>query len=197
MNENSANPRDLYREIQPFLRHDETVLWTGTPGSIPASQTPAFLPIFAIFWMSFAVFWTVTATAIGGFFGLFGIFFIAFGGVMFYNIFFGKRRILKNAVYAVTDKRVIILTHGKGGTDCTEYAFSRLRSVNLESVNGNTGTIRFAEEHIYAEYSSTLYRRRYVNGNTVQRSAVTAFFMIDDVHKVYQLIADQLEQSRA
>ena len=116
---------------------------------------------------------------------------------MFYSIFFGKRRALKNAVYAVTDRRAIILTYGRGGTDCTEYVFSKLRSVNLESVNGNTGTIRFAEEHIYEEYGNTPYRRRYVNAHTIQKSAVTAFFMIDDVHKVYQLIADQLEQSNA
>ena len=183
---------DLYQEIKPFLHPDETVLWTGTPGKIPASSTSPFLPIFAIFWMSFAIFWTIVATAIGGPFGLFGLFFIFFGGFIFYNAFFGKRNLLKTAVYAVTDRRAIIITHDRNGTNCTEYSFSNLSSVNLESVNGNTGTIRFAEEQVYVEYNNGWNRRRTMNPNNTQRSAVTAFFMIDNVHEVYRLISEQL-----
>ncbi len=190
----SENYNDLYREITPFLRHDETVLWTGTPGKIPASQTNPVLPIFAIFWMGFALFWTITATAIGGAFGLFGVFFMIIGGISFYTAFFGKRNLLKTAVYAVTDRRAIIITHDRNGTNCTEYMFSSLSSINLESVNGNTGTIRFAEEHLYVEYRSGLNRRRTMNADTVKRSAVSAFFMIDDVHRVYHLISEQLEK---
>ena len=183
--------RDLYQELRPFLRNGETLLWTGTPGKIPSSQTPQFLPIFAIFWMGFAVFWTIAATAVGGPFGIFGVAFIFFGGLMFYNLFFGKRNLLKNAVYAVTDCRAIIITHDRNGTNCTEYTFSNLSSINLESVNGNIGTIRFAEETIYVEYNSGWNRRRTVNTD-VRRSAVTAFFMIDNVHEVYRLISEQL-----
>ena len=184
--------RDLYREIQPFLRPGETVLWTGTPGKLPASQTSPFLPIFAIFWMGFAVFWMISATAIGGPFGLFGLFFIFFGGFVFYTAFFGKQNLLKTAVYAVTDYRAIIITQDRNGTNCTEYVFSALSSVNLESVNGNIGTIRFAEERMYGEYNNGWNRRRTMNADTVRRSAVTAFFMIDNVHEVYRLISKQL-----
>ena len=194
MNENHINSNDLHREIQPFLHYDETVLWTGRPGNIPASQTNPILPIFAIFWMGFALFWTITATAIGGAFGLFGVFFLIIGGISFYTAFFGKRNLLKNAVYAVTDKRALILTHDRYGTNCTEYVFSALSSVNLESVNGNIGTIRFAEEHLYVEYRSGLSRRRTVNADAVKRSTVTAFFMIDNVHQVYHLISEQLKK---
>lgn len=190
MNENYSNSTDLHREIQPFLHYDETVLWTGRPGNIPASQTNPILPIFAIFWMGFALFWTITATAIGGAFGLFGVFFLIIGGISFYTAFFGKRNLLKNAVYAVTDKRALILTHDRYGTNCTEYVFSALSSVNL----GNIGTIRFAEEHLYVEYRSGLSRRRTVNADAVKRSTVTAFFMIDNVHQVYHLISEQLKK---
>ena len=184
--------RDLYREVSPFLRSNEELLWTGTPGKIPASQTPPFLPIFAVFWMGFAVFWTITATAIGGPFGLFGVFFIVIGGAFFYNAFFGKKNLLKTAVYAVTDRRAVIITHDRNGTNCTEYVFSSLSSVNLESVNGNIGTIRFAEEYPYVRYHTG--RRGTVHADTVKRSAVAAFFMIDDVHRVYHLISEQLEK---
>ena len=184
--------RDLYREIQPFLHPGETVLWTGTPGKIPASQTSPILPIFAIFWMGFAIFWTISATAAGGPFGLFGLFFIFFGGFMFHSVFFGKRNLLKTAVYAVTDYRAIIITHDRNGMNCTEYVFSALSSVNLESINGDRGTIRFAEEQIYSEYNRGLYRKRTINLDNVKKSAVTAFFMIDNVHDVYRLISEQL-----
>lgn len=183
--------RDLYQEISPFLRSGESLLWTGTPGKIPSSQTSPFLLIFAIFWMGFAVFWTITATAIGAPFGLFGVFFIIIGGTLFYNIFFGKKNMLKTAVYAVTDSRAIIITHDRNGTNCTEYKFSSLSSVNLESVNGNTGTIRFMEEDLYVRYHNG--RRTTMHPDTVKRSAVSAFFMIDDVHRVYHLISEQLE----
>ena len=184
--------RDPYSEIKPFLHPGETVLWTGTPGKIPATQTSPILPIFAIFWMSFAVFWTISATAAGGAFGLFGLFFIFFGGFMFYGIFFGRRNLLKTAVYAVTDYRAIIITHDRNGTNCTEYVFSALYSVNLESVNGNRGTIRFAEEQIHTEYNRGWNRKRTINLDNVKKSAVTAFFMIDNVHEVYRLISEQL-----
>ena len=184
--------RDLYQEIKPFLRSDETVLWAGKPGKIPAAQTSPILPIFAIFWIGFAVFWTISVTAAGGAIGLFGMFFIFIGGFMFYSIFFGRQNLLKTAVYAVTDRRAIIITHDRSGTNCTEYPFSALSSVNLESVNGNQGTIRFAEEQIYSEYNRGLYRKRTINLDNVKKSAVTAFFTIDNVHEVYRLISEQL-----
>ena len=184
--------RDLYREAQPFLHPGETVLWIGTPGKIPATQTSPILPIFAIFWMSFAVFWTISATVAGGPFGLFGLFFIFIGGFTFYSIFFGRQNLLKTAVYAVTDYRAIIITHDRNGTNCTEYVFSALSSVNLESINDNSGTIRFAEERIYTEYNRGWSRKRTIHLDDVKKSAVTAFFMIDNVHEVYRLISEQL-----
>jgi len=186
--------RDLYQEIKPFLGNDETVLWIGKPGKIPSSPSSPILPLFAVFWMGFAIFWTVAATSIGGPFGLFGVFFILFGGFFFYTAFFGKRNLLKTAVYAVTDRRAIIVTHDRNGTNCTEYSFSMLSSVNLESVNGNSGTIRFEEERIYVEYNNGWNRRRTMSPETVKRSAVTAFFMIDHVHEVYRLISEQLNK---
>lgn len=184
--------RDLYQEIKPFLHPGESVLWMGTPEKIPASQTSPVLPIFAIFWMGFAIFWTISATAAGGAFGLFGVPFIIIGGTLFYQVFFSKRNLLKTAVYAVTDYRAIIITQDRNGTNCTEYVFSALTSINLESVNGNNGTIRFAEEQIYTEYNHGWSRKRTLNLDSIKKSAVTAFFMIDNVHDVYRLIYEQL-----
>ena len=180
---------DLYRQIQPYLNHDETLLWMGRPtGKAPVQNAP-FITVFMIFWLGFAVFWTVSAAAIGGFFAIFGIFFIGFGAFGFYNALFGQKNILKNAVYAVTDRRAIILTNGRNGVNCTEYIFSNLPHISLESVQGTVGTIRFVQN--VPQYDGYYGNRHYHHSHSTQWQAQTAFIMIEDVHSVYRLITEQ------
>lgn len=176
---------DLYYQIKPYLNQDETLLWTGKPAGKAPVQNAPFLVIFMIFWISFAVFWTVMATATGGFFGIFGLFFIAFGVFGFYQALSGQNRMLKNAVYAVTDRRAIILTNGKHGMNCTEYIFSNLQHLTLESVNGTVGTIRFVQNTMQYDH-----RGRYHDHSAAWHTQ-TAFIMIEDVHSVYRLITEQ------
>ena len=180
---------DLYYQIKPYLNHDETLLWMGRPtGKAPVQNAP-FITVFMIFWLGFAVFWTVSAAAIGGFFAIFGIFFIGFGAFGFYNALFGQKNILKNAVYAVTDRRAIILTNAKGGMNCTEYIFSNLPHISLESVQGTVGTIRFVQN--VPQYDGYYGNRHYHHSHSTQWQAQTAFIMIEDVHSVYRLITEQ------
>ena len=183
---------DLYYQIKPYLNQDETLLWTGKPAGKAPVQNAPFLVIFMIFWISFAVFWTVMATATGGFFGIFGLFFIAFGVFGFYQALSGQNRMLKNAVYAVTDRRAIILTNGKHGMNCTEYIFSNLQHLTLESVNGTVGTIRFVQN--VPQYDGYYGNRHYYHSHSTQWQAQTAFIMIEDVHSVYRLISEQTER---
>lgn len=176
---------DLYYQIKPYLNHDETLLWMGRPtGKAPVQNAP-FITVFMIFWLGFAVFWTVSAAAIGGFFAIFGIFFIGFGAFGFYNALFGQKNILKNAVYAVTDRRAIILTNAKGGMNCTEYIFSNLPHISLESIQGTVGTIRFVQNTMQYDH-----RGRYHDHSAAWHTQ-TAFIMIEDVHSVYRLITEQ------
>ncbi|MBQ8497449.1 MAG: hypothetical protein IJ489_08365 [Clostridia bacterium] len=180
---------DLYYQIKPYLNQDETLLWTGKPAGNAPIQNAPFLVIFMIFWFGFAVFWTVSATAAGGFFGIFGIFFIAFGAFGFYNAIFGQNRVLKNAVYAVTDRRAIILTNGRNGINCAEYIFANLPHISLESVNGTRGTIRFVQNTMQYDYYGG---RRYHHNHSTAWHTQTAFIMIEDVHSVYRLISEQI-----
>ena len=183
MNYNS----ELYYQIKPYLDHDEAVLWTGRPtGKAPTPNAP-FIIIFMIFWIGFAVFWTASAAAMGGFFAIFGIFFIAFGVFAFYNALFGQKNALKNAVYAVTDRRAIILTNGRNGMNCTEYIFANLPHISLESVQGTVGTIRFVQNTPQYDH----YHRRY-HDHSAKWHTQTAFIMIEDVQSVYHLITAQL-----
>lgn len=183
----SSDNRSLYQAITPFLQNDEEILWAGRPGKVSAPQTP-FLVLFAIFWIGFAVFWTVSATAMGAPFGLIGIFFIAFGVFFFGTALFGQKKLLQTTVYAVTDRRAIIVTQGKSGADCTEYIFANLPNISLESVNGNTGTIRFVERMPYYDHHHRRYRTSYSSTWEVK----TAFLQIDGVQSVYRMISERL-----
>ncbi len=180
---------DIYYQLKPYLNPDETLLWTGKPAAKPPMPNAPFLAVFMVFWFGFAVFWTVTAAAAGGFFAIFGIFFIFFGVFAFYNALFGQNRILKNAVYAVTEHRAIILTNGKNGMNCTEYIFANLPHISLDSVNGTVGTIRFVQNMPQYDYYGG---RRYRRTHSVQWQTQTAFIMIEDVHSVYRLISEQI-----
>ncbi len=188
----------LYNELRPFLHPGEDVLWAGRPGVGSAPKQSGFSVIFMIFWLGFAVFWTVMATAIGGFFGIFGLLFIAIGIGVFYNMFFGRKKSMNSSVYAVTNTRAIIIASlPRKGRTCTEYHFATLFTMSLENLEGNRGTIRFAPAEDYG-YGMTIgggmhtgygRRRGYYDPT---REFTTAFLMIDDVHTVYQLISEQI-----
>ncbi len=184
----ATDGRDLRVELSPYLHEGEEILWVGQPYTTAKYRPNPFTLIFMIFWTGFAVFWTVGATASGGPFGLFGIPFLLVGFGMLYTLTAGGKKRMQNTVYAVTDRRAIILTNGRT-TDMSEYVFSRLPSVSLEKVQGTTGTIRFRPEVVYHNYQGRYNRRASV---TVTESDNAAFVAIDDVQEVYRLISERI-----
>ena len=185
---------ELYRELQPYLGEDEQVLWTGKPSASRYRISP-ILAVFTLFWCGFAVFWTVTAASIGGAFGLFGIPFVCVGVFLMYSVFIGQKKTLQTAVYAVTDRRAIILLRDGRGTNLTEFIFGNLSYISLENVQGNVGTIRFVQpmsqyHHGYG-YGNVYYGRRH-GGHDYRRELFTAFYMIENVHEVHRMISDRL-----
>lgn len=184
----------LRAEVQPYLHPDEEILWTGRPCANRPYRPNIFHCIFSVFWLGFAVFWTITASSAGGFFGLFGLPFIALGCFFAYTAFFGNRKRMAQTVYAVTNKRALILYQSRRGTNCTEFVFSKLQSISMDEVQGMTGTIYFVpDEPYYGGYGSRRYGRRYYNGYDASNSTFeTAFVFIDDVQEVYRLISEQI-----
>ncbi len=183
-----------YAVLEPFLNHEE-VLWMGRPEGkhFRPLGTSIYLTVFSIFWLGFAIFWTITASAAGGFFGLFGIPFIVIGCGLVYSVFFGQKKLASNVYYAVTPRRALIVIARKRGTDCTEYLFANLPGVNLTEVKGSRGTIAFVP------YRSNFNRRYYRRGSGFDELSggdwTIAFRAIDDVHHVYQIISDQIAAS--
>ncbi len=190
MNNYTSDGRNLRAEIEPYLNPGENILWVGQPNSARASRLNPMLVIFLTFWLGFAVFWTVTASAAGGAFGLFGIPFVLIGVGMFYGMTVGQKKQYSSAVYAVTDRRAIILYTDRHGVNCTAYVFSNLQTVTMERVQGTVGTIRFRSNvtYDYADYGYGRRRRTTYGGDDVRNT----FAAIEDVQGVYRLISEQI-----
>ncbi|MBE6634106.1 MAG: hypothetical protein E7620_07185 [Ruminococcaceae bacterium] len=176
----------LSSRVYPYLIDREEILWCGQPYVGVRYRPPFFQLIFMIFWFGFAVFWTVTATTVGGFFGLFGIPFLAIGGYTLYALTLGHRRKLKKTVYAVTDRRAIILSSTARGEECVDFLFSNLSGVSLQSVRGNSGTIYFRSQNVYTSYG---HRR------SAAPHVTASFEMIETVHEVYKLISEKIAEA--
>ena len=190
MNPYTPDGRDLRAELTPYLHPDEELLWVGQPYATRKFRPNPLMVIFMIFWFGFAVFWTVTAAAAGGFFALFGIPFMLIGGFMLYTLLIGQKKRLQKTVYAVTSRRAIILTADRRGTGCTEFLFSRLSHVTMDEVDGTTGTIRFLPDAPYhgSAYDSPRYRR----SPSTDYELRSAFLAIDRVQEVYRLISERM-----
>ncbi|MBE6553798.1 MAG: hypothetical protein E7666_05585 [Ruminococcaceae bacterium] len=188
---NYEQAKSDYAVLEPFLNREE-VLWMGHPSDKSSRPLGSmiYLGVFSVFWLSFAIFWTITASTAGGFFGLFGIPFVAVGCWMVYSVFFGYKKIASTTYYAVTPRRALIVTVRKSGTNCTEHLFANLPGVQLTEVKGTRGTILFS---LYPPNFNRGYYRRGISMNEFSGGDWTiAFRSIDNVQHVYQIIYDQI-----
>lgn len=172
--------------LKTYLRDGETVLWTGTPYE-NASYHPPLVFIFGVlFWLGFVIAWMVIAARLGGLFALAGIPFLLIGGVMLWFLTFGIARRGKTTLYAVTETRALILYDTPHGTDCLEYAFSRLSGVMLRHVRNGSGTIELVSPE-----SMVLQNMNYVAGRRARLAGGT-FEMISNPERVYRLISERI-----
>ena len=121
------------------------------------------------------------------FFGLFGFPFMAVGAMLLYTFTHGARRSIKNTIYAVADRRAIILLKTRRKTQCTAHFFQTLGYVSLQNLRGNCGSIQFHLAIVpngVSQHSMTVtpFSTHVQNG----------FLMIDDAQRVHQLISQQI-----
>ena len=195
--------RELQRAVKSFLQEGEEILWMGQP--YKSVEYRPFFPVllFSLFWLGFAIFWTVTASAGGGFFGLFGIPFILIGVYILYSTLFGAKKTYQSTVYAVTPQRAIIVVTKGRGAQFRDFRFATMSSVQIVCTEGPCGTIDFIPELAYNGYYNQYDyngRRYYHSSNhirfggrsypTAGSTTFSAFEMIDNVQEVYQLITD-------
>lgn len=178
-------PNELSDQVRPFLLDGEKLLWCGKPYASVKYRPPVFLMVFAVFWLGFSLFWTVSATAVGGPFGLFGLPFIVTGIVLLYRVLFGQQSLHRRTVYAVTDLRVIMTVETRGGTQFHDLSLSLLPTVSVCRVRGTVGTISFLP------IVTNSYGR-----HTVHRTGFYGFDSIDSVQEVYRLISQEAAKAK-
>lgn len=184
--------------FQEELLKDETVLWTGQPEpKVLFTKADIFLIPFSLLWAGFAIFWEVTAIIMlvpsevsrGNspiFFPIFGAFFVIVGLYFVFGRFIYKILRKKHTYYAVTDRRVIILTqmHGRN----IQAAFiDAIPSINVSSRADGIGSVTFGAPNPWGPgYGNTGmdFFTPFSGGG------VPTFYDIKDARKVYELVND-------
>jgi len=135
---------DFRSELQKYLESGERLVWTGQPRKgLIFRSFDAFMIPFSALWLGFAIFWTYTALRGGApfFFAAFGLIFVGVGLVLLFGRFYLDARMRANTFYAITDRRVLIL--------------SGMKRINLTTLNiKNLDVIEYSER---ADGSGSIY----------------------------------------
>jgi hypothetical protein len=119
----------IRRELQP----GEVMLWNGRGTHFRMGVTAIPAVLFGTFFAGFAIFWIAMATVMGGkqggaigifqiIFPLFGVPFLLVGLGVMASPFWAKRR-AKNTLYALTNRRAIILEAAWFGSSRTVHSY--------------------------------------------------------------------------
>jgi hypothetical protein len=181
---------DLKLEINPYLDVNEDVLWCDKPAKkLVFTTADIFTTLFGVVWLSFSIFWVASAyfateAADGGFklFPLFGVPFVFIG---LYLLFFRHLVSLfrrKNMIYALTNKRVMIVHTGKRQY-VQEYRYENISNIQMKCDEDDIGSIFFFTGEI-----------RYNNGRNY--SSTSGIFGIKDTKKVYKILSQCMENKK-
>ena len=171
MDYNTSN--NEYGFARVYFMPDEYELWRGKSKGMDPHQKMMMIP-FGIFFLAFAIFWTVSATAAGGFFGLFGLPFIAVGAY----IVFGKNIVGKKTYYVITNKRIYRSQAGR--VDMVDLA--NLPPMRVVAHNGGAGSIYFGEHY-------------YRTGRNNHYGVVFSIENVDDIATVQRIVSEQIRIS--
>jgi hypothetical protein len=194
---------DVLAQIQPELLAGESLLWSGQPlRKIIFHQRDLFAIPFSLLWGGFAIFWEWGVTGHFGnsgsshsaptFFTLWGIPFVIMGQYLIWGRFLYTAWKKGRTHYAVTNKRVIVVSIGFSRKLIDGY-LRNLNSASLTLRSDGIGTIEFAPASLAISNWSFTARNR---GNQIDiELSSLAFFDIPDARTVYQLIQSQREQA--
>ena len=183
--------------FQEELLKDEGILWMGQPNpNIKYTSMDWFLIPFSIMWGGFAIFWELSAlgisfvTSANGsnapiIFPLFGIPFIIIGLYFIFGRFMYKKWKKKRTYYAITNKRVLIVTNNTNSKNIVAEFIASIPAINYSQKNNGTGNIRFGNFNFMTDmYANT--GMDFFSGFSGKSSP--AFFDIDNVKEAYTLV---------
>lgn len=169
------------------LLQGEKILWLGRPDpNALFSSADTFMIPFSLLWGGFAFFWeaTVFFTPAPFFFKLFGIPFVLMGLYFIFGRFIYKKMRKEKTYYAVTDKRVIILSNLF--SKHLEAAFINTIPTMNKSIKGNgSGTIVFGNPNMFASWYGNTgleFFGMYYGVN------VPTFYDVTEANRVYDMV---------
>ena len=135
--------------LAPHLLPSERVIWSGRPNlSRWFSPIDLWLVPFSLLWGGFAIFWEVMVLLLarGGviLFALWGVPFVLIGQYMIWGRFLVRRFRRRHTTYALTDRRVLVLSHRwRSGEQLQASFLSHVPAINLRQRSDGSGTIQF------------------------------------------------------
>jgi hypothetical protein len=181
-------------DVSTYLLAGERLLWSGRPrqGLMFTSRDAVLVP-FSLVWLSFVVFWTMTAARgnAPGFFILWGMGFLAIG--LFFTIgrFFVDAWIRARLIYAVTNQRILVIRPAPFANLVT-LGLGNLPQVSLSEGSGGRGTIRFGDNSLFATFG----RRNGFASWVDSLDPVPQFLGIEDAKSVFNQIQSLSSASR-
>lgn len=197
------NDWNASQQFQSDLMPDESVLWTGRPDpSIIFSKGDIFLIPFSLIWGGGVIFGEVNLLKLffegkagpsPRLFLIFGIAFIAVGLYVMIGRFFYKKWKKQHTYYAVTEKRVLILTTG-WYRQLKAASIDNLPSIEKSTGKNGTGNVIFGN----STFGDGIYLNSgmdFVSAN--RKNFPAAFFDIKDADAVYVLVSRLMAEAKA
>ena len=188
-------------ELQADLLKEEQIMWTGQPDpNVIFSTSDIFLVPFSLLWGGAAIFFEIIASIgivngrinqpsggpPGWFFLLWGIPFVTVGLYIIFGRFIYKAWRKRRTYYAITNKRVLVLTKGFG-RDLQAAFINTLPAVNKSIRSNGIGTLKFGNSSpmvsMYANSGMDFFGGFYGKD-------VPTFYDISEANKVYDLVTD-------
>ncbi|WP_086829761.1 hypothetical protein [Allokutzneria sp. NRRL B-24872] len=170
--------------IASELLPDERQLWSGRPVRYPVfTASDIVLVPFSLVWCGFAVFWLSSAASIGAppAFVATGIPFVLIGVYFVAGRLVVRWRTLRSSLYAVTDRRVIVVSAPLGFRRTRTAYLRNLAPPTVNAREDGSGTITFGDSSVWSDLM------RFGSGRITPRPI--ALEGIDGVREVQAIIS--------
>lgn len=167
--------------LNKYLIEEEKVLWTGKPNS----KRPIIIFLF-IFLIPVFFYFIDKVQSNGSHFYVY-FFITIFCLIYTYIRLQNKKDIWESTIYAITDKRILVVT---GGNDkIIEKRINNITCVKIEEKKQGIGTIVFGNIPIPSLYYSKSSRNEHALKYSFDGN-IPIFNEINDARKVYKLVND-------
>jgi hypothetical protein len=162
-------PQTLQQLLRRELDPEERVVWAARPAPLSRAVASAGTFLFGVPFFSFAVFWTWGATRAfngprtveNGVFSrlayLWGAMFVLVGAAMLLSPLWAWW-VARHTLYAVTDRRAIVIEAPLRGITVQSFSGERLRDVVRHEHSSGHGDLIFEREAIKGRRGRTVYR---------------------------------------